>query len=87
MHFTNIQIVGIFVDDEFGYRSAIPSNGLSSIVVGARPDGERVFQIIGTVEVSEYGLTRSRKKQERLETGVQNRQPSRESPGLKTHDS
>ena len=73
--------------DEFGYRSAIPSDGLNWVCVGVRPDGERVFQIVGTVEVSEYGLTRSRNKQERLKTGAQKEEPSGESSVPKPHGS
>ncbi len=71
------------MEDEFGYRSAIPSDGLNWNCVEVRPDGERAFRIVGTVEVSEYGLTRSRNKQERLKTGAQKKQRSGESSAPK----
>ena len=44
---------------------------------------ERVFQIVRIVQVSEYGLTRSRNKQERLKTGAQKKERSGESSALK----
>lgn len=73
--------------DELGYRSAIPSDGLNPKCVGMSPDGERVFELVGTVAVSEYGLTTSRNKQERMKTGGQKKQPSGESSVPKPTDS
>ena len=73
------------MEDEFGYRSAIPSDGLNWNCLGVRPDAERVFQIVGTVEVSEYGLTRSRNKQKRLKTGGRKEQTSGKFSGSKPH--
>ena len=65
--------------DGYGYRSAILSDDLKPKYVRVSPEGERVFEIVGTVEVSEYGLTSSRKKQERMRTEAQKNQPSAES--------
>ncbi|KAK0509744.1 hypothetical protein JMJ35_008138 [Cladonia borealis] len=74
-----LTVVGILVKDDFGYRSAILSDDLNPKYVRVSPAGERVFEIAGTVEVSEYGLTSSRKKQERPRTGAQKKDPSGES--------
>ena len=62
--------------DGYGYRSAVLSDDLKPTFARVSPDGERVFEISGTVEVSEFGLTSSRKKQERLRTGAQQKQAS-----------
>ena len=86
-HYTNFQVVGILVKDELGHRSAILSDRLNPKCVGVRPDGERVFEIVGTVEVSEYWLTKSRNKQERLKTGAENKQAMGESSIPKPDDS
>ena len=73
--------------DELGHRLGIPSDGLNPKCVGVSPDGERVFEIVGTVTVSEYGLTTSRNKQERIKTRGQKKQPSGESSVPKPTDS
>ena len=75
------------VKDELGHMSAIPSDGLNPQCVGVSPDGERVFEIVGTVAVSEYGLTTSRNKQERMKTGGQKKRPSGESSVPRPTDS
>ena len=67
--------------DDLGYRSAVLSDDLKPTYVTVSDDGERVFEISGTVEVSEFGLTSSRKKQERLRTGAQRTEaPKTEAP-------
>ena len=78
-HFTNFQVVGILVQDELGHRTVISSDELNPKYVRVSPGGERVFEIVGTVEVSEYGLTKSRERQERMKPGGQKNQPSGES--------
>ena len=68
------------MQDELGHRTVISSDGLNVKYVRVSPGGERVFEVVGTVEVSEYGLNKSRERQDRMKTGAQKKQAGRESP-------